>query len=364
MALHVSMKGRLVALAGLALLGICALAALAIGSNQVNQRALTRLYVQDIESLVHLQHIENGLLEVRFRAAGVLLDQLPVPGSLNHLREARKSIATLWVELEPRAAAGYTQGEALEAFNQLKDRWSLVDDTLNKLELGYVAKDKSALAGVLEDNWPVLHKGVVKPLQALIPITQKSAAEGYEAAIGKSRWLLGVGLGTAVICLLGLAIVAVLTARSLIRPLKEVERSMRCIAAGDLAAPVPPQRRDEVGQMIAALSDMRRRLQSLVGDVRRSTESITTASTEIAAGSQDLSTRTEQAASSLQQTASSMEQLTGTVRQSADSAREANRAGLVGGHGGRARRPGGIRSGERRWMRSASRRRRSPTSSA
>jgi len=77
--------------------------------------------------------------------------------------------------------------------------------------------------------------------------------------------------------------------------------------------------------MITAMVDMRQRLQVLVGDVRRSTESITTASTEIAAGSQDLSTRTEQAASSLQQTASSMEQLTGTVRQSADSAREANR---------------------------------------
>jgi len=325
MALHVSMKGRLMALAGLALVGICVLAALAIGSNQVNQRALTRLYVQDIESLVHLQRIENTLLEVRFRAAGVLLEQLPVPGSLNHLREARKSIATLWAELEPRAAIGYAQGEALEAFNQLKDRWGLVDDTLHKLEQGYVSKDKGALAGVLEENWPVLHKGVVKPLQALIPITQKSAADGYEAAIDKSRLLLGAGLATAVICLLGLTIVAVLTARSLLRPMRQVEQSMRHIAAGDLAAPVPPPRRDEVGRMITALVDMRQRLQILVGDVRRSTESITTASTEIAAGSQDLSTRTEQAASSLQQTASSMEQLTGTVRQSADSAREANR---------------------------------------
>ena len=324
MALHISMKGRLVVLAGLALLGICALAGLAIGSNQVNQRALTTLYDQDIESLVHLQRIENSLLEVRFRAAGVLLDQLPVPGSLNHLRDARKEVGTFWSELEPRAAASFTSGDALEAFKQLKDRWVLVDGTLAKLEQGYVAKDKNVLTAVLEEGWPVLHQGVIKPLQALIPITQKAAANGYETAIARSRMLLGAGLATAVVCLLGLSTLAWLTTRSLLGPLRQVAQSMRRIAEGDLATPVPAARHDEVGQMIAALADMQQRLQGLVTDVRRSTESITTASTEIAAGSQDLSSRTEQTASSLQETASSMEQLTGTVKQSADSAQKAN----------------------------------------
>jgi methyl-accepting chemotaxis protein len=323
-ALHISMKGRLATLAGLALLGLCALAGLAIGSNQVNQRALTSLYEQDIGSLVHLQRIENSLLEVRFRTAGVLLDQLPVPGALNHVREARKEVAGLWAELEPRAAGSFTQGEALEAFEQLKERWPLVDGTLAKLELGYAAKDKNALTGVLEDDWPLLHKGAIKPLQALIPVTQKSAAAGYEGAIGFSRTLLSIGLVTAVVCMLGLALVAWLTMHALLTPLREVELSMRRIAEGDLATPVPAARHDEVGRMIAALGEMQQRLQGLVTNVRRSTKSLTTASTEIAAGSQDLSSRTEQTASSLQQTASSMEQLTGTVRQSADSARQAN----------------------------------------
>jgi methyl-accepting chemotaxis protein len=324
MALHVSMKGRLMALAGLALLGISALAALAIGSNQVNQRALSSLYERDIESLVRLQRIENSLLEVRFRAAGVLLDQMPIPGSLNHVREVRKSMATLWSELEPRAALAFADGEALESFKQLKSSWGLVDATLAKLENGYVAKDKNALTTVLEDDWVTLHKGAVKPMQALIPITQQAAAASYDTAIGRSRSLLGIGLALALACLLGLVVVAWLTTRALLRPLREVEQSMRAIAEGDLSTPVPPPRHDEVGRMIAALSAMQQRLRSLVTDVRRSTESITTASTEIAAGSQDLSNRTEQAASNLQQTASSMEQLTGTVRQSADSARQAN----------------------------------------
>jgi methyl-accepting chemotaxis protein len=249
---------------------------------------------------------------------------MPIPGSLNHVREVRKSMATLWSELEPRAALAFADGEALESFMQLKSSWGLVDATLAKLENGYVAKDKNALTTVLEDDWVTLHKGAVKPMQALIPITQQAAAASYDTAIGRSRSLLGIGLALALACLLGLVVVAWLTTRALLRPLREVEQSMRAIAEGDLSTPVPPPRHDEVGRMIAALSAMQQRLRSLVTDVRRSTESITTASTEIAAGSQDLSNRTEQAASNLQQTASSMEQLTGTVRQSADSARQAN----------------------------------------
>ena len=78
---------------------------------------------------------------------------------------------------------------------------------------------------------------------------------------------------------------------------------MRCIAAGDLAATLPPPRHDELGRMIEALADMRQRLHTLVSAVRRSTDSISTASTEIASGNHDLSTRTEEPASNLQQTA-------------------------------------------------------------
>ncbi len=73
-----------------------------------------------------------------------------------------------------------------------------------------------------------------------------------------------------------------------------------------------------------ALKDMNTSLLKTVSEVRSGTDTIVTASQQIAAGNLDLSARTEQQASSLEETASSMEELTSTVRQNADNARQAN----------------------------------------
>ena len=61
-----------------------------------------------------------------------------------------------------------------------------------------------------------------------------------------------------------------------------------------------------------------------VSEVRAGTDTIATASREIAAGNLDLSSPTEEQASSLEETASSMEEVNATVRQNADNARQAN----------------------------------------
>jgi len=73
-----------------------------------------------------------------------------------------------------------------------------------------------------------------------------------------------------------------------------------------------------------ALKDMNDNLVKVVAQVRMGTDTVATASTQIAAGNLDLSSRTEEQASSLEETASSMEELTSTVKQNAENARQAN----------------------------------------
>ncbi len=115
-----------------------------------------------------------------------------------------------------------------------------------------------------------------------------------------------------------------LTLRSICGPLDQAVSLATRIASGDLSSRVVVEGKDEPARLVKALADMQVSLRNLVGQVRESSESIETASAEVASGNADLSQRTELAAGNLQRTASSMEQLTTTVRQSAESAHTAN----------------------------------------
>ena len=95
------------------------------------------------------------------------------------------------------------------------------------------------------------------------------------------------------------------------------------IANGDLSIAIETDASDRTS-LLAEMKEMRNSLVGIVGQVRVGTETIGTASREIAAGNIDLSSRTEMQASALEKTASAMEELTSTVKQNADNAREAN----------------------------------------
>ena len=112
--------------------------------------------------------------------------------------------------------------------------------------------------------------------------------------------------------------------RSITRPLGRAVSVAETVAGGDLSSRIDVQSKDETGQLMQALKHMNASLAKVVGEVRQGTDTIATASGQIAAGNQDLSSRTEEQASSLEQTAASMEELTSTVKQNADNARQAN----------------------------------------
>jgi methyl-accepting chemotaxis protein len=112
--------------------------------------------------------------------------------------------------------------------------------------------------------------------------------------------------------------------QSICQPLNQAQRLAAAITEGDLTQQVAARGKDELTALMNALGAMQSSLVRIVGEVRSTTDNISTASAEIASGNQDLSTRTEQAASSLQQTASNVDQINSTVRQSADAARQAS----------------------------------------
>jgi len=162
------------------------------------------------------------------------------------------------------------------------------------------------------------------------------SAQAQTAQVGRSgQWILGLGAVVAAVLGIGFAL---LTTRSITRPLGEAVKVAEATARGELSRQVEVQGRDECAQLLTALSAMQTSLAKTVGSVRQCALGVSTASVEIALGNSDLSARTESQAASLQEAAASMEQLNAQVQQNADHAREASElvasAARVAGRGG------------------------------
>ena len=156
-------------------------------------------------------------------------------------------------------------------------------------------------------------------IQSLASLDQ--ALQARVADLQRSLLVIAVVL---VLTLSLTSITALVFVRSMTGPLTQAVALSRAVAQGDLSGAPTAHGTNEVGQLLQALLQMRAQLTSVVRNVRGGSESVASASVQIAQGNTDLSARTESQASALEETAASMEQLNATVRQNADSAQQAS----------------------------------------
>ncbi|HSW03316.1 methyl-accepting chemotaxis protein [Aquabacterium sp.] len=146
------------------------------------------------------------------------------------------------------------------------------------------------------------------------------AAAAY--AVGRNLLIAAAAVAVALAAGLGLWMT-----RSLVRQLGGEPGTAadlaRSVAQGDLSVHIDVRPGDSTSLM-AQLKAMQESLARVVSGVRQNSETVASASQQIAQGNHDLSLRTEQQACALQQTAASMAQLDSTVKRNADNARQAN----------------------------------------
>ena len=114
---------------------------------------------------------------------------------------------------------------------------------------------------------------------------------------------------------------------SITYPLQHAVDATARVAHGDLVTDIEgaaSHSQEETGILLAGLQTLRDGLAQIVGEVRASANSISSAANEIAAGNADLSRRTEAQAGSLEETAASMEELHSAVKSNADTAQQVN----------------------------------------
>ncbi|MCO4314602.1 methyl-accepting chemotaxis protein [Pectobacterium versatile] len=138
---------------------------------------------------------------------------------------------------------------------------------------------------------------------------------------------LQMGITALITLLLGL-LISWFISRQITTPLGNTLSMAEKIATGDLTMSINTTRKDELGQLMSAMSKMNDNLHNMIDDIRVGVSQISNASSEIVAGNTDLSSRTEQQAAAVEETAASMEQLTATVKQNADNAHHANKLAI------------------------------------
>ncbi|MFZ6870932.1 methyl-accepting chemotaxis protein [Undibacterium sp. Di27W] len=161
-------------------------------------------------------------------------------------------------------------------------------------------------------------------MEALIKFQEElmaeSAKETKTTAESANQLMIIVGIFATLVS----AFIAWAITRRIITPINTAVKIAKTVASGDLTSTIDITGKDEMGSLFRALSHMNNNLIDIVAQVRNGTDTIATASVQIASGNQDLSARTEQQAGALEETASSMEELTSTVKQNSDNARAAN----------------------------------------
>ena len=194
------------------------------------------------------------------------------------------------------------------------------EELIKRIQAGDEQGARAFLKEVLRPALGELKGAVNEQLALQREIATKRADDARATEASTRLLMLALALASLAVAIL----VAWWNTRSITRPLARALDVANTVAAGDLTSRIEVTSRDETGRLLQALKTMNENLVRTVTTVRTSTETIGTASGEVAAGNLDLSSRTEQQASSLEETASSMEELTSTVKQNADNARQAN----------------------------------------
>ena len=254
----------------------------------------------------------------------MITDTAEILKERSHIESARKRIDERLKTLNEQSTTD--EGKAVLAkVNQTRSAYDPLEaETTTMAGDGQVFEAKAMLL----DKVRPAQKAYFGALDGLLKYEDDLLNQSTQATQDAARSMSVVIGATVAIALVVGVLMALWIIHSITRPLLQAVRISRAVAAGDLSLQFACEGRNEIAQLLQALKDMQSGLVQVVHNVRQGSESVSTASSEIAQGNHDLSARTESQASALEETAASMEELNSNVKQNADSARQANQLAM------------------------------------
>ncbi|MDW5375675.1 methyl-accepting chemotaxis protein [Halomonas sp. HP20-15] len=316
-----SLQGRMATMIALSMLLLASSGALGLYGLQTEAARLDAVNNNGLKDVARLQKVD----QLMNRGRSMLADPVGNPMAGGY-EEAIAKVESMAAEL--RTVWGNYMAREI---NHTEEAAAFSEGLENYIEAGLLATTQS-LANDESYQAFVAFNDVLEPegerlsgiISGLVSAKQETAQALVEQARDTKNQIITAQVILGLVGVLLLIVMGGMSMRAIRRPLNESKRFTLQISAGNLAATMPSNRNDEIGELMSSLNIMRLSLASIVKDVNYSVGIVRPASRDIADGNEDLSSRTEQQAASLQETASSMEQMTATVKQNASNAREAS----------------------------------------
>ena len=196
-------------------------------------------------------------------------------------------------------SASLTTEEGAQALKKALDAYAGYATARRKVLTLALQDQEKGLDQVIQQDFRPAQNALFNALDGIVNYQtarmEQSAQEAKQLAGFAKMLLLGIGIA-ALISGVGFS---VWIGRSIAQPTRAASRLTQAISAGDLTRPVIAASNDELGQLLAALEQMRRSLTSEVRSIRGAADNVGVASREIASGTADLSSRAEEQAASM-----------------------------------------------------------------
>jgi methyl-accepting chemotaxis protein len=305
----------------IALMGLFSI--MKVGEVQSDLKLTTGDRMPKVLSLYEVQNQVN-IVARSVRNMLILSDPAQIKSERDRVESSRKAISERLDKLKDEITSD--KGRAvLSTLTENRVRYVAVQDKfLGLMDSNKVDEAKAMLVADLRAAQSAYLESVGNMIKFQVDLMNASAVETDREVSTMKVELIGVILVSLALA----AFLAIWIIRAVTKPINQAVEIARSVAAGNLSTQFEAHGTNETAQLLHALNDMQSSLVKVVDNVRQGSESVSTASAEIAQGNNDLSARTEQQASALEETAASMEQLSATVKQNADSARTANQLAM------------------------------------
>ncbi|MCC7081047.1 MAG: methyl-accepting chemotaxis protein, partial [Burkholderiales bacterium] len=270
--------------------------------------------------LVHLPNLTETLGQLRARGALHLAQKTISPeertgmaglvdgtarASATMARSLAKTMSRDQV-LQDRLGGMVRESESLARQVGKLAREAIVEAT----ELTYAAGEYFKLVTQAIDGQYALMASAMEALDQLL-IADIAAKQRAQLAM----------LGAIVAVVLIVVLLGVAITRSVTGPMRRAVEAASRLGEGDLTVVIDAERKDETGQLLAAMKATVERLRDTIGQVQAAAQQLASASAQVSSTSQSMSQAATEQAASIEETSASLEQMTASISQNTENAK-------------------------------------------